>query len=225
MKRTLSTLVIAGCAAALAPAGAAAAKPRTATFQVQVIGTQTTTWKEPRRSLYGDCEGQRWSEGSGQETIEFRTKQRKVVIREGGGRPKVRLAGRGTVDRTGQRIFGIDPGPCFDGGPVTEDTGPYDCRVIGVDYVVDIDWAETLAAVANPPAGRTPRFENCPHVAAYPVIPAKFTVVRSKPFRAKALFGKAKSHEVAGQADYRRDEQFSSTETRVRWTIRFKPVK
>jgi len=223
MKRTLRALAIAGCAAALAPAGAAAAKPKTAKFQVQAVGTQVTTWKEPRRYIGGDCNGKEWTEAAGQETIEFKTKAQTVRI-SAGKTPRIRLGGTGTVDRTGEEGFGLDPGPCFDGGETRRTTGPYDCRPIPVDYDVDVDWATTLAAIATPRVA-IPRYVNCPVMAPTEVIPTKFSVVRGQPFKAKSLFGKAKQHTVAGQADFRRDEQFSSTETKVRWTIRFKRVK
>lgn len=244
MKRTLCTLAIAGCAAALAPAGAAAAKPakkpQTAKFLVQVVGTQVTTWKEPKRYVGGDCKGRQWTESGGQETVEFRTKESKVLITDTGRIPKVRfntwnprskgdyyLDGKGSVDRTGEKVFGLEPDPrCFDGGETRETTGPYDCRSIPVTYNVDIDWAVTLAAVANPRIGTIPQYRNCPVMAPTEVVPTKFSVVRSQPFHAKELFSrKAKYHEVLGQADFRRDEHFSSTETKVRWTIRFKRVK
>ena len=244
MTKTLCTLAIAGCAAALAPAGAAAAKPakkpQTAKFLVQVVGTQTTTWKEPRRNMYSNCQGQWWTEAGGQETVEFRTKESKVLITDTGRIPKVRfntwnprsrgdyyLDGKGTVDRTGEKVIGIDPDSrCWDGGETRETTGPYDCRSIPVIYNVDIDWAVTLAAVANPRIGSFPRFNNCPIKAPHPVIPTKFSVVRSEPFHAKELFSrKSKYHEVLGQADYRVDDHISSAEAKVRWTIRFKRVK
>jgi hypothetical protein len=244
MKKTLCTLALAGCAVALAPAGATAAKPakpKAAKFLVQVVGTQTTTYTEPRRNLYSNCLGQRWTEASAQETVEFRTKQSKVLITDTGRVPKVKLntwnpraqgdyylAGRGTVDRTGEKIFGLDPDPrCADGDEVTrEDTGPYDCRSIPVDYHVRIDWAVTLAAVANPRIGTLPQYKNCPISAPHPVIPTKFTIVRSEPFHAKELFAKkAKYHEVLGQADYRVDDMIATREAKVRWVIRFKRVK
>ena len=225
MKRTLCTLAIAGCAAALAPAGAAA-KPAAAKFQVQVAGTQVTTWSEPRRYIGGDCNGREWTEGAGQETVEFRTKARTVVIGAGGKAPRIKLAGTGAVDRTGEEVFGLDPGVCFDGGETRRTTGPYDCRPIPVDYAVDVDWSSTLAAIATPRTGVIPRYENCPVMAPTEVIPTRFSVVRSQPFKAKSLLGgKAKVRELVGQAQFRRDEQFSSTETKVRWTIRFKRVK
>jgi hypothetical protein len=229
MKRTLGVLAIAGCAAALAPAGAAAAKPAkkppAAKFLVQVAGTQVTTWKEPKRYIGGDCNGREWTEAGGQETVAFRTKESKVLIRATGALPRIRLGGTGTVDRTGEEVFGLDPGACFDGGETRRTTGPYDCRPIPVDYGVDVDWGTTPAAIATPRIGTLPRYENCPVMAPTEVIPTKFSVVRGQPFKAKSLFGKAKQHTVAGQADFRRDEQFSSAETKVRWTIRFKRVK
>lgn len=223
MRKTLRALVIAGCAAALAPAGAAA-KPKTAKFHVQVVGTQVTTWKEPKRYTGGDCNGREWTEAAGQETVEFSTKARTVAIGAGGKAPRIRLGGTGTVERTGEEVFGLDPGACFDGGETRRTTGPYDCRPIPVAYDVDVDWASTLAAIATPRVA-IPRYANCPVMAPTEVIPTKFSVVRGRPFKAKTLFGRAKSHEVVGQADFRRDEQFSSTETKVRWTIKFKRVK
>jgi len=245
MKKTLCTLVVAGCAAALAPAGAAAAKPvtkpKTAKFLVQVVGTQVTTYTEPRRYIGGDCKGKQWTEASAQETVEFRTKQSKVLITDTGRVPKVKfntwnpraqgdyyLDGKGTVDRTGEKLFGLEPDPrCADGDEIQlQDTGPYDCRSIPVSYHVDIDWAVTLAAVANSRIGSIPQFKNCPMSFPHPVLPAKFTPVRSEPFHAKELFArKTKYHEVLGQADYRADNHLSSSETKVRWTIRFKRVK
>lgn len=243
MKKTLCALAIAGCAVALAPAGATAAKPakpRTAKFLVQVVGTQVTTWNEPRRNLYRDCKGQQWTEGGGQETVEFRTKQTRVLITDTGRIPKVKfgtwkprsqgdyyLEGKGSVDRTGAKYYGLEPDSrCFDGGETRWDTGPYDCKRFPVNYDVDIDWRVTLAALASPRLGYAPQFKNCPHTAPHPVIPTKFTPVRSEPFNAKALFSrKAKYHEVLGGADYRDDTHLHSTETKVRWTIRFKRVK
>ncbi len=95
-----------------------------------------------------------------------------------------------------------------------------------MDYNVDIDWAVTLAAVATPRIGTIPQFKNCPIRAPHPVIPTKFSIVRSEPFHAKELFSKkAKYHEVLGQADFRVDEHLSSSEAKVRWTIRFRRVK
>jgi hypothetical protein len=243
MKRTLCTLAIAGCAVALAPAGATAAKPakpKTAKFMVQVVGTQTTTWTEPRRNLSGDCKGQQWTQGGGQETVQFATKKTRVLITDIGRVPKVKfgtwnaraqgdyyLQGKGTVDRTGEKIFGLEPDyRCFDGGPTRWDTGPYDCRSFPVNYDVDIDWAVTLAAVANARIGYNPQYKNCPHTAPHPVIPTRFTPVRSEPFHAKELFSpKTKYHEVLGTADFRDDRHISSTESKVRWVIRFTRVK
>jgi hypothetical protein len=244
MKKTLCKLAIAGCAAALAPAGAAAAKPakpKTAKFLVQVVGTQVTTYTEPKRYIGGDCKGRQWTQAGAQETVEFRTKESKVLITDTGRVPKVKfntwnpraqgdyyLDGKGSVDRTGEKVFGLEPDPrCADGDEVTRsDTGPYDCRRIPVYYHVDIDWAVTLAAVANSRIGSIPQFKNCPISAPHPVIPTKFTVVRSEPFHAKELFSrKSKYHEVLGQADYRVDDHLSSAEAKVRWTIRFKRVK
>ena len=244
MKKTLCTLALAGCAVALAPAGGAEAKPakpRTAKFLVQVVGTQVTTYNEPRRYIGGDCKGKQWTEASAQETIEFRTKQTKVLITDTGRVPKVKFGtwstraqgdyyidGKGSVDRTGEKVYGLEPDPrCADGDEITRsDTGPYDCRQIPVSYDVDIDWKLTLAAVASPRLGYTPQFKNCPIRAPHPVIPAKFSVVRSEPFYAKELFSKKASyHEVLGQADYRADDHLSSSEAKVRWTIRFKRVK
>ena len=246
MKKTLCTLAIAGCAAALAPAGAAAAKPvkakpKTAKFLVQVVGTQVTKYEEPRRYIGGDCKGKQWTSAEGQETIEFRTKQTKVLITDTGRVPKVKFGtwstkaqgdyyidGKGTVDRTGQKLYGLEPDPrCADGDELTlYDTGPYDCRSIPVTYDVDIDWAVTLAATASPRIGWFPQFKNCPLRAPHPVILSKFSIVRSEPFHAKELFSKkARYHEVLGQADYRADDHLSSSEATVRWTIRFKRVK
>ena len=246
MKKTLCALALAGCAAALAPAGAAAAKPakakpKTAKFLVQVVGTQTTTWKEPRRNLYRDCKGQTWTEAGGQETVEFRTKQTRVLITDTGRVPKVKfgtwnpraqgdyyLEGKGSVDRTGEKVYGLEPDPrCADGDEITRwNTGPYDCRHIPVTYDVDIDWAVTLAATASARIGYPVQYKNCPHSAPHPVIPTRFTPVRSEPFHAKELFSKkVKYHEVLGQADFRADNHLSSTESKVRWTIRFKRVK
>lgn len=236
MKSTLCALAIAGCAAALAPAGAAAAKPpKTAKFLVQVTGTQTLTWNEPRSYTGGDCEGRTWTEAAGQETIEFRTKESKVLITDTGRVPKLRLGtwnprskgdarlrGKGSVDRTGEEVFGLDPGACFKGGETRRTTGPYDCRAIPLDYDVDIDWTSTLAAIATPKT--TPAFGKCPVEWSHPVIPTKFTEVRSEPIKAKRLLG-LKAHDVVGQAEFREDTQYRSTEAKVRWTIRFKRVK
>lgn len=245
MKKTLCTLAIAGCAAALAPAGAAAAKPvkkpKTAKFLVQVVGTQTTTYNEPRRYIGGDCKGKQWTSAEGQETVTFSTKQSKVLITDTGRVPKVKLNtwnpraqgdyyldGKGRVDRTGQKLFGLEPDSrCADGDEIQlQDTGPYDCRSIPVTYNVSIDWAVTLAAVANPRIGSFPQYKNCPMSFPNPIIPTKFQPVRSEPFHAKELFNrKVKYHEVLGEEDFRRDDHLSSSETKVRWVIRFKRVK
>ena len=232
MKKTLCTLVIAGCAAALAPAGAAAAKPATkpkaAQFLVQVSGTQAVTWREPRKYGSRDCEGQQWDEGSGQETITFRTKQKRISIPARGKAPTLKLGGNGSVNRTGARITGLDPDPrCFDGGPTQKDTGPYDCREETLDYNVDVDWTQTVGVYANPRQGYPPQFTNCPLVVPHPVLPARFTPVRSEPFSAKKLLGakKGKVTDVAGSADFREAYDYHTTEAKVRWTIRFKRVK
>jgi hypothetical protein len=242
MKKTLALTIAACCAAALAPAGAgAASKPKTAKFWVSVNGTQVTTWKTERHNTYFDCQGQRWTSGKGEEVINFRTKKIRALITLRNGHAQMKygtwkpfaqgdyyMRGTGSVERTGVRIFGIEPDErCWDGGP-TEESGPYDCRPIPVTYDVDLEWHDSkLEAAADPMITTNPRYDKCPIVTPTGILGASFETIESEPFPYKDLFAKKlKYHEVLGSKDFTYDdERHTTAHTKVRWTARFHRVK
>jgi hypothetical protein len=242
MKKILSLTIAACCAAALAPAGAgAASKPKTAKFWVSVNGTQVTTWKTERHNTYFDCQGQRWTSGQGEEVINFRTRKIKALITLRNGHVQMKygnwhpfkqgdyyIRGTGSVERTGESIFGIEPDErCWDGGP-TEESGPYDCRPIPVTYDVDLDWHDSkLKAEADPMITTNPRYEKCPITTPEGILGASFEPIESEPFPYKDLFAKKfKYHEVLGSKDFTYDDKRHTTaHTKVRWTARFQRVK
>lgn len=132
-------------ATAAADSGARAAaisKPRVAKFLAYVSGKQTTTWKVPRHGVGSSCQGQRYLEAGGTETVRFSSKPTKIIVwTHRGYGPFVKygtwkflsesasgMATSGRVARTGTMKYTLDPGVCFDAGdPTTDDTGPYDC--------------------------------------------------------------------------------------------------
>ena len=243
MKKALTLTIAVCCAAALAPAGAGAAIPKakTARFWVQVNGTQVTTWKTEKHNTYFDCQGQRWMSGRGEEVINFRTKKIKALLTLRNGHMQMKygtwkpfaqgdyyMRGQGTVERTGETIFGIDPDSrCHDGGP-TEQSGPYDCRSIPVTYDVDLDWHDSkLEAEADPLFTTNPRFKNCPIATPNGVLGATFETIESEPFPYTDLYRKKfKYHEVLGSNDFFYDDKrYTTAHTKVRWTARFQRVK
>ena len=180
-----TTLVLAAAAvASLAPAGAAeAASQKTAKFVAYVEGKQVTTWNVPRYNTYRDCQGQRWHEGSGTETVRFRTKPMKVLVYKNpmATVPMVKygtwnmfkvtsnsyLDGTGKVERTGRSVFGLDPAECYDAGdPTVEDNGPYDCGTRRWDPSVSLHWTGNRVEIHVIQLVRdldgSDRFENCP---------------------------------------------------------------
>jgi hypothetical protein len=242
MKKALTLMLVACAAAALAPAGAAAAsKTKTAKFWVEVNGTQVTTWETKQHDTYYDCQGQRWTRGKGQEEINFRTKKIKALVTLRNGHVQVKygtwhpfkqgnyyIDGKGSVEREGERIFGIEPDErCWDGGP-TEESGPYDCKPFPVTYDVDLDWRDgALEASASPRIGTHPRYERCPIVTPDGILGASFEEIQSEPFPYKDLFAKKfKYHEILGSKDFTYDDKRHTTAfTKVRWTARFRRVK
>ena len=241
MKKKL-TIALAACAslAALAPAGAgAASKPKVGKFWLEVNGTQVTTWETKQHNTYYDCQGQRWMRGKGEEVIDFRTKKIKALVTLRNDHVQVKygnwhpfkqgdyyIRGKGRVERTGERIFGIEPAVCFDDGP-TEESGPYDCRTIPVTYDVDLDWRDSrLEAEASPMVGSHPRYEKCPIVTPDGILGAQFEVIQSEEFPYRDLFAKKlKYHEILGLKDLTYDDKRHTTaSTKVRWTARFRRV-
>jgi hypothetical protein len=242
LKKALTLALAACCAVAVAPATAGAAvKTKTAKFWVEVNGTQVTDWEEKQHNTYFDCQGQRWARGKGSEVIDFRTKKIRALITYRNGHAQVKygtwdrfaqgdyyMRGKGSVERIGEKVFGIEPDErCWDGGP-TEESGPYDCKSYTSTYEVDLDWHDSrLAAEASPIVGTFPRYEKCPIVTPDGVLGGVFTVVQSEPFPYKDLFDpKFKYHEVLGGKDFTYDDKrFTTAHTKVRWTARFRRVK
>jgi hypothetical protein len=241
-KRLAITLALACCgASALAPAGAgAASKAKTAKFWVEVNGTQYTTWEEKRHDTYFDCQGQRWTRGGGSEEINFRTKKIRALVTLRNGHVQVKygnwhpfkqgdyyIPGKGTVERTGEKVFGIEPDErCWDGGP-TEESGPYDCKSFPVTFDVDLDWHDSrLETEASPRIGHQ-RYEKCPIVTPEGILGGIWEEVQSDPFPYRDLFHpKFKYHEVLGSKDFTYDDKRHTTAyTKVRWTARFRRVK
>ncbi|HEX8743272.1 MAG TPA: hypothetical protein VF712_09060 [Thermoleophilaceae bacterium] len=242
MRKTF-TVVLAACAAAavMAPAGASAAKPKTGKFWIEVNGTQVTTWETKRHDTYFDCQGQRWTRGGGTEEINFRTKRIRALITLRNGHVQVKygnwhpfkqgdyyIRGKGSVERSGERVFGIEPDErCWDGGP-TEESGPYDCRPIPVTYDVDLEWHDSkLEAEASPMITTNPRYDKCPLVTPDGILGAQFEVIESEPFPYRDLFSpKFKYHEILGSKDFTYDDgRHTTAHTKVRWTARFRRVK
>jgi hypothetical protein len=237
------TAVLVACtAAALAPAGAgAASKPKTGKFWLEVNGTQVTTWETKRHNTYFDCQGQRWTRGGGTEEINFRTKKIKALVTLRNGHLQVKygnwhpwkqgdyyIRGKGSVDRTGESVFGIEPDErCWDGGP-TEESGPYDCRPIPVTYDVDLDFHDSkIKAEADPMITTHPKYEKCPITTPDGILGASFEPIESDPFPYRDLFAKKfKYHEILGSKDFTYDDgRHTTAYTKVRWTARFRRVK
>jgi hypothetical protein len=148
-----------------------------------VEGKQVTTWNVPRYNTYRDCQGQRWHEGKGTETVSFRTKPTRILVVKPplATEPQVKVGtwsrfkvpkgysifGTGKVERTGQHIHGIDPAVCHDAGdPTQTDTGPYDCGTRPFHPDVVIRWragrVEISADDLVRPLGPVGEFANCP---------------------------------------------------------------
>jgi hypothetical protein len=180
MKRGTAVLVacLAG-AAALAPA--AEARVREARFVAYVSGKQETTWKLPRTNTYLNCQGQRWEEGEGSETVRFRSKPMRVLVYMNGRYgPFVRygtwslntvpkrtsLEGKGTITRTGRHTGGIEPGWCFSLPTTREDFGaPYDCGTQKWEPDVQLRWERdkvTVSAAREFVPIQGTGFETCP---------------------------------------------------------------
>jgi hypothetical protein len=241
MRKMLTAVLVACAAAAMVPAGAAA-KPKTAKFWVEVNGTQYTTWETKRHDTYFDCQGQRWTRGGGSEEINFRTKKIRALVTLLNGGIQVKygtwdrfkqgdyyMRGKGSVDRAGERVFGIEPDErCWDGDEPTETSGPYDCKTFSGPYDVDLDWRDkALEASATPLVTTHPKYDKCPIVTPDGVLGASFTEVKSDPFPYKDLFAKKfKYHEILGSKDFTYDDgKHTTAYTKVRWTARFRRVK
>ena len=241
MRKMLTVALVACATAAMAPAHAAA-KPKTAKFWVEVNGTQYTTWETKRHNTYFDCQGQRWTRGGGTEEINFRTKKIRALVTLLNGHIQVKygtwdrfkqgdyyIRGRGTVERAGERVHGIEPDErCWDGGP-TEQSGPYDCKpYTSISFDVDLDWRDSrLEAGASPMVGSHPKYEKCPIVTPDGVLGGSFEEIQSDPFPYRDLFAKKlKYHEILGSKDFTYDDgRHTTAYTKVRWTARFRRVK
>ena len=243
MRRTLSLILIACIAAAVVPAaaGAAVKKPRSAKFLVSADGIQVTEWDAPRQNLYYDCQGQRWNRGRGSEIVSFRTKKVRALITLWPGRqPDVKfgtwdrfaqskqLKGPGKVERIGEMINGIDPDErCWDGGPTEQNTGPYDCGNRKTTVTVSLRWTDRLGldTLATP----YPIYKNCPIMSADGVDDAAITdgILSYEKLDPRDLFArKFKYHEILGGEDFTETTSWGRTSnTKVRWTMRFQRVK
>lgn len=235
MRKALASTLVVCVAAALAPAGAAAAKPKTARFYVSAIGTQVIDYEEPQRNTYRDCQGQRWTRAKGNEVMTFRSKRTKALITyTGRGAPRVKLgtwgrfaAGRyaltatGGIERAGEKVFGIEPSACFEPGQPTEtNTGPYDCRPMKLRYEVFVGWSDAIALGVNEKSGA--RYENCPVDAPDGVLEGSFTRIESEPFPARDLFDpKFRVHEILAAKDFEEKGAYARSTARVTWKIRF----
>lgn len=253
--RTRTSIAILAALALAAPAAAEAApklpkvpssfKIRTAKFVAHVQGKQVTTWNEPRWKGNFDCQGQRWQEGGGKETVTFKSAKptritatkagpSAVLIKYGSGRPTRRGSGDyietpGRVSREGRWVNTIDPGWCFNGGPTSSDTGPYDCRTIGkpgletrlvwrgnrmeVD-VLDVDGIFPDAT-----------YKNCPIIIAHGVEEAGITKI-SQRYPVRELFDRSEGLvEVLGRKTFKYEDQFRTGSTRVTWKVRLRRMR
>lgn len=161
-----------------------AAKPQTARFVAYVEGKQVTDWKVPRYASGSDCQGQRYTEGGGGETIRFATKPFKLLAYRLPGRtePMLRFGtwdqfaqtdafsvkATGTLKRTGKLEYSLDPGQCHDADdPTSSDSGPYDCGRAPFTGYTSFSWRGkrmTVHFTGSPKNddGSTFTFDNCP---------------------------------------------------------------
>jgi opacity protein-like surface antigen len=166
-------------------AAAAAAGLKTARFVAYVEGKQTIKWNVPKHGVGSNCQGQKWQEQGGEETMRFATKPaRLLVYKRNGYGPFTRIGtwsmfgrerfngldGRGSIDRTGHIRYTLDPRECHDSDdPTAWDTGPYDCGKREFRPDVRLAWrgnrVEVHAAtllLPLPGAGDSAGYENCP---------------------------------------------------------------
>jgi hypothetical protein len=164
--------------ALLAPAAAAeAGSYKTARFVAYAQGTQVTKWKVPRYPMGGDCQGNRFRESGGEETIRWRTKPMKILVEKPPAArypnvkygtwsqfdesPRPALQAKGRVYRAGFEHHIVEPGWCFGGGPTVTDTGPYDCGLRAYKPRIYLSWEKgkvTLSTLAT----NNVTYDNCP---------------------------------------------------------------
>lgn len=211
--RTRSAAVAIALLATLATASAAEAAPgiKTARFVAYVEGKQTTKWNVPRWNTYRDCQGQRWEQATGSETIRFRTKPMRLLaykpplatvpqLRYGGwsmfGEQRAdALAGSGKIVRDGKHQRGIEPSECFDGDePTVTDTGPYDCGRRAFNPGVRLEWIGRRMTVRADdlvvPLDGSGDYDNCPLMAADGPDEGSFTAIDQR-FPPRGLFNRS----------------------------------
>ena len=237
----LKTLVPAAACIAVLAAPAAALAGAAPKYRVTVEGTQTTTWKD-RYQAQGRCDSN--GEGSGKETITFRTtpltfkatKLGPTLIMWGTaqGHAKVNRNGHVDVDPTPPECEGTDGRP---GG--TPQVGPKpDCGVKRDGFLVGIRYENVLErgkpsgfsiAGSNGQAG----YKNCPVAGtAFPNL-LDFTTGGDQilaPIEVDELLDKSVGkHIIRGQGTRKQHVVTTASvtdyKTKIRWEITLRRVK
>jgi hypothetical protein len=231
-KTTALVACLAGAAALAPAAGASPFEPKEARFVAYVEGKQVTKWNQPRTSGQAGCQGVRWREGGGEETIRFRTKPTRILVEKfGRGAVHVKygtwdrfeppkldgLEAKGKLTRTGRLVTGIEPGWCFGGGPTVTDSGPYDCGTIPwVGQEILLDWDGNRVKVQNSSEFVPLNFGNCPIRVGPEVDDGRFTTV-SQRYPVRDLFDRSQGLvEVLGRKTWTytpRDKSVTTTTT------------
>ena len=236
--------------AALALAAPAAAAPgmKTAKFIAHVQGKQVTTWNEPRWKGNFDCQGQRYQEGGGTETVVFKSRRPFKILATKLGRIAdvkygtwKRLAQSksfgiptpGFVTRDGRILNSIEPSWCFGGGPTESETGPYDCRTIarpgwhtllgwrGDRVEVTVMDTDAFAAPGQPEED----FENCPLIIPHDADEAEITTI-SQRYPVRDVFDRSQGLvEVLGRKQFKYEDQFRHATATVSWKLRLRRVR
>lgn len=230
---TKTLLIAAALAAAAAPTAHAAKVPtHRYTFEVELKGTQTTSWFLTH-AANGACDADQV--GDGKETVRFRGKTKLVAyggagkpifVSAKGGQPTMSL--RGTVNRTSEIVDGNIMGPeyCPDGNG--EGDPPPDC---GTRSVTGLKVTPTYAGrrrmrLEQIDSGSGVDYKRC-FVAgtAYPYL---LDEVKGRPvgqdLPPDELFEHGKHILLAKGVD-RTDDGEMKTETKIRWELSLKRVK
>jgi hypothetical protein len=207
-KRSITSFAVAAAALAAAGTAHAAAGVQTARFVASVEGKQETTWNVPRWNSYRDCQGQRWEQAKGSETVRFRTRPMRLLaykmpladvpqLRYGswsmlGAQRADGLDGRGRIVRDGLHQRGIEPSVCFDlTFPTVTDTGPYDCGSRTFEPSVRLEWRNQDVWLQGDdlfvPIGGPKGYQNCPVMEAEGADAGAFTEIGQR-FPVEDLF-------------------------------------
>jgi hypothetical protein len=246
-RNTLITLCAVAVAVALVAVAPAAAAPKPARFVAHIQGKQVTTWKEPRWKGNSDCQGQRYQEGGGTETVRFKSKKpfrltavrlgRTVDVMYGTWRKldysrSFGIPTPGTITRNASIVHSIEPGYCFGGGPTQSDTGPYDCRTLRrPDWETRLSWygsrleVEVLDTGSFLPGGDRDWFDNCPMIVPFDADEGEITTI-SQRYPVRDLFDRSQGLvEVLGRKRFEYEDQFRHATTNVTWKLRLRRVR